>query len=179
MSAFGKQRHASGGESIMDFNKVWQNFLDTVTKHYSDFAGRVGQQQFWFYFLVWLVVLIIAGIVGVFSGFWLLEDVIGLALVVPSGGMAARRIQDSGNNGQLAWIWVGATALRYVLGLYLSLSFFSYGFGFAGFAGYWMLSGLVNLVALAATIMVIYFGVQKGTEGPNQYGPPPAPWTPN
>jgi uncharacterized membrane protein YhaH (DUF805 family) len=30
----------------MDINKLWQNFLDTVTNHYMDFNGRVGRAQF-------------------------------------------------------------------------------------------------------------------------------------
>ena len=29
----------------MDFNKLWQNFLDTITGHYVDFNGRVGRAQ--------------------------------------------------------------------------------------------------------------------------------------
>ena len=51
----------------VDINKLWQNFLDTVTNHYMDFNGRVGRAQFWYYMLVyvvmWIGVSIVAGIV--------------------------------------------------------------------------------------------------------------------
>ena len=36
----------------MDFNKLWQNFMDTVQNHYMDFNGRMGRAQFWYYILV-------------------------------------------------------------------------------------------------------------------------------
>ena len=43
-------------EGRMDINKLWQNFLDTVTNHYFDLNGRVGIAQFWYFVLVEVVI---------------------------------------------------------------------------------------------------------------------------
>lgn len=150
----------------IDFNKVWANFVDTVTNHYVDFNGRVGPQQFWFYCVVWLIVFVIANVVGDILRIWMLPDVVALALLLPTGGIAARRIQDSGNNGQFAWLWIGAGALRHLVS-FGALNFFLFG----------SLWELVNLIWGAATVVVIYYAIQKGSEGDNQYGPPPPAWS--
>ncbi|MGH6870886.1 MAG: DUF805 domain-containing protein [Rhizomicrobium sp.] len=88
----------------MDFNKLWQNFMDTVQNHYMDFSGRVGRAQFWYFILVCVGVQIAAAIIDALISRGLLGAVVGLALLLPIGGMAARRLQDSGQNGQLVWI---------------------------------------------------------------------------
>jgi uncharacterized membrane protein YhaH (DUF805 family) len=106
MSSFGKQRHASGGESIMDFNKVWQNFMDLVQNHYMDFNGRIGRAQYWYFILVCFVIGIIAGIVDAVVGMRIIGALVGLGLLLPNGGASARRFQDTGRSGQPLWIWV-------------------------------------------------------------------------
>ena len=76
----------------MDFNKVWQNFMDTVQNHYVDFNGRVGRAQFWYYVLVsfalGFVVAIIASIIHVPA----LSSLLSLALLLPNLGMGVRRL---------------------------------------------------------------------------------------
>ena len=166
----------------MDFNKLWQNFLDTVQNHYMDFNGRVGRARFWYFVLVCVVVGIIAGIIGAIVGLYVIGAVVSLALLLPTGGMAARRVQDVGQNGQLVWIWVVASGLSRVLLIYHWLSpptvTFNMSSGFSYYGGYSPLDGLVGLVALIASIVLIYFCVQPGQAGDNQYGPPPPVWTP-
>ena len=90
----------------MDFNKLWANFMDTVQNHYMDFNGRVGRAQFWYFILVCVLINIVAAIVGGIVGTGLVGAVVGLALLLPMGGMAARRMQDTGRNGQLVWVWI-------------------------------------------------------------------------
>jgi len=48
----------------LDINKIWQNFTDTVSGHYSDFAGRVGRTQFWYFIAVYVVLGILISVVG-------------------------------------------------------------------------------------------------------------------
>lgn len=175
----------------MDFNKLWQNFMDTVTNHYMDFAGRVGRAQFWYFILVCVVVAIAAAILdailATIIGRALIGVVIGLILLLPIGGMAARRLQDSGNNGQLVWIWVAADgvsqALRLLHAMFppvVAIDFSSTGVTYSsGFGGYGILDTLAGLVLLVASVALIYFCVQPGTSGENQYGPEPPAWTPN
>lgn len=160
----------------IDVNKLWQNFLDTLTNHYMDFSGRVGRAQFWYFVLVCVVVGLAAAIVDGVIGTTLLTAVLGLALLLPMGGMAARRVQDSGNNGSLVWIWVLASGINSIIRLLFALSgpFAALGFLYFFFSIGW----LIGLVTLVVAVVIIYFCVQPGTEGDNQYGPPPPAWTP-
>lgn len=160
----------------MDVNKLWQNFMDTVQNYYMDFSGRVGRAQFWYFILVCVVIEIAAAIVGGIIGTGLLGAVVGLALLLPTGGMAARRLQDSGQNGQLVWIWVLVTGIYQVIALLTALSG---PFGAVAFLYMFLSIGwLISLVSLVVTIIIIYFCVQPGTAGDNQYGPPPPAWSP-
>ena len=77
----------------IDFNKLWQNFVDTITNHYSDFNGRVGRSQFWYFVLVYVVVGIGVSIVGSILPFGGgIRALYSLALLLPSVGMTARRL---------------------------------------------------------------------------------------
>jgi len=160
----------------IDFNKLWQNFLDTVTNHYMDFNGRIGRAQFWYFILVCAGVFIVAAILDGIVGSALVGAVVGLALLLPIGGMAARRLQDSGATGQLVWIWVILSAINRIIALLLSLSgpFGALGFLYFFFSFGWLLS----LAELVIAIVLIYYCVQPGTAGDNTYGPAPAPWSP-
>src|SRR5262249_26210792 len=113
------------GETVMgqiDFNKLWQNFLDTVQNHYMDFAGRVGRAQFWYYILVVIAVGIVAAVLGSIVHTTLPSAVVSLGLLLPNAGMAARRMQDTGQNGQLVWIWVAVGAVYGVINLLIGLT---------------------------------------------------------
>jgi uncharacterized membrane protein YhaH (DUF805 family) len=160
----------------IDINKLWQNFLDTVTNHYTDFSGRVGRAQFWYYILVYVVVGIGVSIIGSLVGSGALAGALyGLALLLPSVGVTARRLQDTGRAGTIAWLWAIPVAVRVLDGFLWIMTIATLGLGLLFFAP---LMGLFSLIALAAMVVLIYFCVQPGTVGPNEYGPPPAPWTP-
>src|SRR5665213_430263 len=161
----------------MDFSKLWQNFLDTVQNHYMDFNGRVGRAQFWYFVLVSIGVIVIVSIVAGILHIGLLGPLAGLALLLPTGALAARRIQDTGQNGSLIWIWIIASAIN----RFLALMFFVAGpLGAIGFLFYFFSIGwLINLVELVAAVALIYFCAQPGTAGPNQYGAEPPIFAPN
>ena len=160
----------------MDFNKLWQNFLDTVQNHYMDFAGRVGRAQFWYYILVAFVIELVAAIIGNIVGTSLLGAIVGLALLLPNAGMAARRMQDTGRSGQLVWIWVIVAGVYSVLGVLIGLTG---PFGALAFLAFFLTIGwLINLALLVVTIVIIYFCAQPGQPDTNQYGPPPPVFNP-
>jgi uncharacterized membrane protein YhaH (DUF805 family) len=163
------------GETIMDFNKLWQNFVDTIQNHYMDFNGRVGRAQFWYFILVCVGINIVAVIVDNIVTGGLLRGLVGLALLLPTAGMAARRMQDTGRSGQLVWIWVIVAAFYALLGLLVVTS----GMAALAFLFFFLsIAGLVGLAYLVVTIIIIYFCAQPGQAGDNQYGPPPPVWTP-
>jgi uncharacterized membrane protein YhaH (DUF805 family) len=164
----------------IDFNKVWQNFLGTVTGHYMDFGGRVGRQQYWAYIAVWGVVMVLAELIASITTLPIIDGIVGLALVLPTGAISARRIQDTGNNGQLAWIFVAGVGLLFALDVYIGFLLLSVSFStIIALANIVNIYRIVQVVALLASIAMIYFGAQPGQAGDNQYGPPPAPWSPN
>jgi uncharacterized membrane protein YhaH (DUF805 family) len=160
----------------MDFNKLWQNFMDTVQNHYMDFSGRVGRPQFWYYILVAVLLEIAAAIVGGVVGTSLLGAVVGLLLLLPNAGMAARRMQDTGRSGQLVWIWVIVGAIYGLIGVLIGLTG---PFGALAFLAFFFTIGwLINLAMLVITIVIIYFCAQPGQAEANQYGPPPPVFNP-
>ncbi|HEY1614666.1 MAG TPA: DUF805 domain-containing protein [Rhizomicrobium sp.] len=159
----------------MDINKLWQNFVDTITKHYVDFDGRVGRAQFWYYILVYAVIAvavsIVGGIVGSGSG---LRSLYSLALLCPTLGFTARRLHDTGRTANWVFILAVPWVLTMLLGILVFASFMMLGF----LALLWGFASLVALASLVAAIIIIYLCAQPGTAGPNQYGPVPPVWTP-
>lgn len=160
----------------VDFNKLWQNFMDTVQNHYMDFSGRVGRAQFWYYVLVVVAIGIAAAIVGGIVGTTLLSAAVSLALLLPNAGMAARRMQDTGRSGQLVWIWVIVGAIYGVFSLLIGLTGPLGALAFLAF--FFTIGWLINLAMLVITIVIIYFCAQPGNAGDNAFGPAPAPWSP-
>jgi len=162
----------------IDFNKVWQNFMDMVQNHYMDFSGRLGQAQFWFFILVCGAIQVVAQVFDGIATYGLISGVIGLALLLPTAGAVARRMQDGGNNGQLAWALVLVWGVYAVMRLMLGLAPFGM-FGVFGFFYFFYTIGWLIQLGLAVVIVgIIYFCIQPGQAGDNQYGPPPPVWTP-
>ncbi len=86
----------------MDFQAIFDNYKRTITEHYFDMSGRVGRAQFWYFVLANLIATLLAEIVG-----GILNAPVGefytLAVLFPATCLAARRLQDIGRNGMLAW----------------------------------------------------------------------------
>ena len=161
----------------VDFNKLWQNFTDTVQNHYMDFSGRVGRAQFWYYVLVVVAIGIAAAIIGSVIGTSLLSAVVSLALLLPNAGMAARRMQDTGRSGQFVWIWVVVGAIYGVIGLLIGLTGPLGALAFLAF--FFTVGWIINLAMLILTIVIIYFCAQPGTTEDNTFGPAPLAWSPS
>lgn len=159
----------------MDFNKLWQNFVDTIQNHYLDFDGRVGRPQFWYYMLVQVVVGIGVGIVAGILHLPGLSSLYGLVLFLPSLGMVARRFHDVGKPTSWVLLLAIPVVLELILGFLALISIFFLPLAFL-FAG---LAYLVSLLSLVAAIVVIYFCAQPGDAGANQYGAVPPVFSPN
>jgi uncharacterized membrane protein YhaH (DUF805 family) len=159
----------------MDINKLWQNFVDTVTNHYTDFTGRVGRSQFWYYVLVYVVVgigvAVVGNIVAMGSPF---RAIYGLALLLPNVGMTARRLQDTGKPGTWAWLLAVPVGVMVLMALFALVTVLTLGLG----AVLFLLTPFLGLASLAAIVVLIYFCAQPGATGANEYGPPPPVWTP-
>ena len=153
-----------------DLNKAIQYFQDVVTKHYTDFQGRVARRDFWTYIVVYIALALIVAIVQGLVGFGLLA-LVQLALFLPTAGIIARRLQDTGKNGSLVWILMIPVLISSAISV-LSLATLG---GFALLFIFLPLLWLLSLVSFVAAIYLIYLCAQPGTAGPNAYGPQPAP----
>jgi uncharacterized membrane protein YhaH (DUF805 family) len=153
----------------MDLNAIVENFKDTITNHYFDMKGRIGRERFWYFVLAVFVVQIVAAIVQ--SIVWILpvSALVSLALLLPMAGMGARRLQDTGRDGNLVWIGIIPAALSALFRLFI---FGPFGiFGALAFA--FTIGPILGLASLIAAIVLIYFWCQPGDAGPNAYGEPP------
>lgn len=156
----------------IDINKLWQNFLDTVTNHYVDFDGRVGRAQFWYYVLVTFVLGLAVGIVASLT-LHVLSTLFSLALLLPNLGMTVRRLHDTGKPGMWALLLAVPVCLAILFGLLAILG------GALGFLALLLVFGsLIWLASLVALAVLIYFCAQPSMAGDNAYGPPPPVWTP-
>lgn len=81
--------------------KIFQNFVDILTKKYCCFNGRANRAEFWYFFLCYTVIM---GLLG-----WLLSYlktagnviycILALGLLLPYLGVGARRLHDIGKSG--------------------------------------------------------------------------------
>ena len=157
--------------SAMEPQAIIDSFRRNVTEHYFDMQGRVRRQEFWYFILACVVVFIVAAILDAVIRSGLIVAVVRLALLLPMAGLGARRLQDTGRNGSLVWIWVILAAINAVIALLLSLSGPLGALGFLWF--FFSIGWLLSLAELVIAIVLIYFWAQPGTAGPNQYGPDP------
>ena len=160
----------------MDVQAIFENFRRTVTEHYFDMSGRVGRSQFWYFVLANFVFAIIAAILQSVT-FLPLMAIYNLAMLLPAAGMGARRLQDTGRDGKLVWIFIIAGFVSQIISVLAMLSIYS--LGFLSFFLLGPLVMLINLAFLLACIVLIYFWCQPGDPMPNAYGPPPPMFDPS
>ena len=73
-------------------------FWDVIKNHYIDFAGKATRKQFWLYVLWSFIIFFVLGIIFSFCGNVgkTLGIICELAVLLPSLGIAARRLRDGG-----------------------------------------------------------------------------------
>ena len=157
----------------MDFQAIFDNFRATVTLHYFDMNGRVGRAQFWYFVLAYVAFGILASILSAIT-FLPVAGLYGLAMLLPSAGMGARRLQDIGRDGKLVWIFIFAAFVVQLTMVITAFGALAMGwFGWLVFGPTLLLLALLKIALLVATVVLIYFWCQPGDPGSNAYGPPP------
>lgn len=75
-------------------------FWDVIKNHYLDFAGKATRKQFWLFvlwtFIVFFVLGLVFGLFGLGKTGAIILNVGYLAILLPSLGIAARRLRDGG-----------------------------------------------------------------------------------
>lgn len=157
----------------IDVNRLWQNYVDTITKHYVDFTGRADRAQFWYFVLVNFIMAIGVAIVGGILGIRNLSDLYSLAVLLPTLGLTVRRLQDTGKPGSWVLIAFVPLVLMILLGI---VSLLGGALGTLGFLFVFM--PIIALASLAAACILIYLCIQPGQPEANQYGPVPPVFEP-
>lgn len=83
-------------------------FLDAIKK-YADFTGRARRQEYWMFFLFYVLFYIGAVIVDGILGTFIISLLFSLALLIPSLAIGARRLHDTGRTGW--WLLIGLVPL--------------------------------------------------------------------
>lgn len=64
-------------------------------KKYADFNGRARRKEYWMFVLIYMVINIVLAVLGMD----VISMIVGLALLVPSISIGARRLHDTGRSG--------------------------------------------------------------------------------
>jgi uncharacterized membrane protein YhaH (DUF805 family) len=128
---------------------------------YVEFQGRAARPEYWYWVLFVIVTGIILRIVGAVifglaSGAGnVLHGLFDLATFLPGLAVAVRRLHDTDRTG-----WWLLIAFVPILMCFIPL--------LLGGGAFWLI--LIILVGLGCVGTLLYFMVQPGTRGPNQYG---------
>lgn len=154
----------------MDIHAIMANFHSTITQHYFDMRGRVARGRFWYFIIALIAVDIIGALLQ--AAFYLpIASLVILVLLPPTAGMGARRLQDTGRNGSLVWIFIVPVAITQIF----ALVFLGSGpLGLAGMMAFYLTIGwILNVISLIAALVLLYYWSLPGDLGPNAYGDPP------
>jgi len=69
-------------------------FLGALKK-YADFNGRARRKEYWMFVLIYMVINVILAVLGMD----IISMIVGLALIIPSISIGARRLHDTGRSG--------------------------------------------------------------------------------
>ena len=152
-------------------------FLQVMRTKYDQFGGRAGRGEFWQFWLVHFVLLVIAGVIDslAFPDLEMLEfgpilGIYGTATFVPVLALGARRLHDTGRSGWyqlLMAFWAPALGFG---AAFAALSVFDGTDAELGATGALTLVFLV--AAVVGAIILLVFALMPGDESDNKYGMP-------
>lgn len=90
-----------------------------VLKKYAVFGGRARRTEYWMFTLFNVVISVVLFLIGRAIDFTLLQSLYALAVLLPSLGVAVRRLHDTGRSGW--WVLIGLVPF---LGAIVLLVFF-------------------------------------------------------
>lgn len=152
-------------------------YLQVLRTKYDQFGGRAGRREFWLFWLVHFVLLVVAAVADGFAfpdTEWFesgpILAIYGSATFVPVLAIGARRLHDTGRTGWfqlLMAFWLPAFAFGAATA---SLAVFDGSETEVGVTG--TLTLVFLIAALIGTVILIVFAIMPGDESDNQYGMP-------
>ena len=98
------------------------NFFLDALKQYADFSGRATRQQYWMFYLFYLIIYLALTVIEITLGLYdkevdmgLFTTIFMLGLLIPSLAILARRLHDIGRTG---W-WILLIVIPFVGALVL------------------------------------------------------------
>ena len=93
------------------------NWYLKVMRNYFNISGRARRTEYWMYFLVYLAIAIVAGLLDALVGLGLIGGLVALAHLVPSITVGVRRLHDIGRSGW--WLLIALIPLvGWIIALY-------------------------------------------------------------
>jgi uncharacterized membrane protein YhaH (DUF805 family) len=83
--------------------------VQSVLSQYVGFSGRARRSEYWYFFLFYVIVAIVIGIIDAIIGSTVLGVILSLAFLLPSLAVTMRRLHDIGRAGW--WILIGLIPL--------------------------------------------------------------------
>ncbi len=147
-----------------------ESFKTCLTEKYAKFEGRASRSEYWWFFLAYILIVIIATLLG-----WIVQLVAIVALIVPMTAVGWRRLQDTGKPGWYILIPVGLSLL-FSLTAPTMPAMGPDGMPVGGMpsTGGMVLGGLLGIVQLVVGLLFLWWLTRPSDPETNAYGPPPA-----
>jgi uncharacterized membrane protein YhaH (DUF805 family) len=137
-------------------------------RNYATFTGRASRQEYWWFYLVVVVLGLGLNFIGSTVVAQALQSIWALGLLLPHLAVASRRLHDTGHS---FW-WFGVWAAFVIpLGLFLARAQMG-----ATTTSVWLFLYLLAFIAYSIYVLILL--CKQGDSGPNPYGDP-APTSPN
>lgn len=141
---------------------TFQESVHTVlVKKYATFNGRAARSEFWWFWLASILASIVFGVMGWITGavaaFELMDNLVSLAILIPTLAVTCRRLHDTGRSG---WWQVMPIAPALIAGFSMGAEIDTLGW-------------IAIVITVILFIVLIVWLASAGDHGPNQYGNDP------